>query len=486
MATDSAAVQPAAALAPPVTRKRFLPIHGLAVSVALTVIVALIPTALSPRGHRALVISVFTVVMWVCDVIPIEMTSALFSVLIVVFKILPPGKAFGGYSDPTPWFIMSVLLFGIAVTGSGLGKRISLNLARVFGTSFKGMAAALIPTGLILCFLTPAGVERILIIYPIALGSAIAIFGRSAPESNVSKFFMSVAYIAGNSFGYGILTGNAANLLAVGIVKQVTGKTIYWGQWAMWFFVPVAISSMVSIYILYRMYPPERTEMLGGYAKVREELGQMGSISSRELKTSIYLVLALIIWVTDVWHGVPAWAVGVFVATLMTFPVIGCLDVKDLKKIPFNIVVFSAAVISIGIVMQETGIGTWLGQVTLGRLISPNMSTSVASAVTFIVSSVLHFLLVESKTAIAGLLPVVANYFQAAGLPALGPTMLCLMACLTSTFLPFMVLPGLLMVGLGPHFSYKHATVTLSIFSGVSMVVQIVSCFTWYHWVGLL
>jgi len=48
------------------------------------------------------------------------------------------------------------------------------------------------------------------------------------------------------------------------------------------------------------------------------------------------------------------------------------------------------------------------------------------------------------------------------------------------------VLPGLLMVGLGPHFSYKHATITLSVFSGVSMVVQIVSCFTWYHWVGLL
>lgn len=481
MATETV-VQPAPAAA----RRRFLPIHGLAISLALTLLTALLPTALSPRGHRALVISVFTVAMWVCEVLPIEMTSVLFSVLIVVFKILPPGKAFGGYSDPTPWFIMSVLLFGLAVTGSGLGRRISLNLARVFGTSFKGMTLALIPTGLVLCFLTPAGVERILIIYPIALGSAIAIMGRSMPESNVSRFFMSVAYIAGNSFGYGILTGNAANLLAVGIVKQVTGKTIFWGQWALWFFVPVAISSLLSIYILYLMYPPERTEMPGGYGKVREELKEMGRITPRELKTSIFLVLALIVWVTDFWHGVPAWAVGVFAATLMTFPIIGCLEAKELKKIPFNIVVFSAAVISIGIVMQETGIGTWLGQVTLGRLISPRMTTSMASAVTFVVSSVLHFLLVESKTAIAGLLPVVANYFQAAGLPALGPTMLCLMACLTSTFLPFMVLPGLLMVGLGPHFSYKHATITLSIFSGVSMVVQIVSCFTWYHWVGLL
>ena len=472
MANEAVATQPAVA---PMARKRFQPIHGLAVAVLLAAITAALPMALSVRGHRALVISVLTVVLWVCEVLPIEMTSVLFSVLIVVFKVLPPGKAFGGYSDPTPWFIMAVLLFGIAVTGSGLGKRISLNLARLFGTSFRGMALALIPTGLVLCFLTPAGVERILIIYQIALGSSIAIMGAALPESNVSKFYMSVAYIAGNSFGYGILTGNAANLLAVGIVKQVTGKTIFWGQWAMWFFVPVAISSLVSIYILYRMYPPERTEMPGGYAKVRDELAQMGRITPRELKTSIYLVLALIIWVTDVWHGVPAWAVGVFVATLMTFPVIGCLDTKELKKIPFNIVVFSAA-----------GIGTWLGQATLGRLIKPGMSTSVASAVTFFVSSVLHFLLVESKTAIAGLLPVVANYFQAAGLPALGPTMLCLMACLTSTFLPFMVLPGLLMVGLGPHFSYKHATITLSVFSGVSMVVQIVSCFTWYHWVGLL
>lgn len=485
MGTETATA-PATIQNPPASRRRFTPVHGLVVSLALTLAASFLPTALSVRGHRALVISVLTVAMWVCEVLPIEMTSVLFSVLIVVFKVLPPAKAFGGYSDPTPWFIMSVLLFGLAVTGSGLGKRISLNMARLFGTSFKGMTAALIPTGLVLCFLTPAGVERILIIYPIAMGSAIAIMGRSMPESNVSKFFMSVAYIAGNAFGYGILTGNAANLLAIGVVKQVTGKTILWAQWAMWFFVPVAITSLISIYILYKMYPPERTDMPGGYVKVREELAEMGRITPRELKTSIYLLLALLIWVTDFWHGIPAWAVGVFIATLMTAPIIGCLESKELKKLPFNIVVFSAAVITIGIVMQETGIGTWLGQVTLGRLISPKMSLSVASAITFLVSSVLHFLLVETKTAVAGLLPVVANYFQMAGMPALAPTMLCLMACLTSTFLPFMVLPGLLMVGLGPHFSYKHATVTLSVFSGVSIVVQLVSCFTWYRWVGLI
>jgi len=65
---------------PPASRRRFTPVHGPIVSWALTLAVSLLPTVLSVRGHRALVISALTVAMWVCE--------------------LPPGKAFGGYSDP--------------------------------------------------------------------------------------------------------------------------------------------------------------------------------------------------------------------------------------------------------------------------------------------------------------------------------------------------------------------------------------------------
>jgi hypothetical protein len=60
------------------------------------------------------------------------------------------------------------------------------------------------------------------------------------------------------------------------------------------------------------------------------------------------------------------------------------------------------------------------------------------------------------------------------------------MAGLSIAFVPFMVLPAVLMIGFGPHLSYKHCAITVSVYSVVAIVIQLLSCFTWYRWTGLM
>jgi anion transporter len=471
---------------PKPSSSQFTQFHGLILAIVLAVLFFLLPTGLGQKPQMALAIAVFTVVLWCCNVLPIELTAILFSVLIAVFHILPVAKAFAGFSDVTPWFMVAVLMFGVAVTDTGLGIRLSVTLSRIFGTSFKGMIIALIFTGFVLTFLTPAGVERVLICYPLALGVAIAIMGSDVADSNVKKVALSVAYIAGNNFGFGILTGTSANMVALGVISRVAGYTFLWLQWAKWFFVPTVITTLVSIYIIYKIYPPERTQATSGHTSPHITAAELGPMTSRELKTLLYLCTALALWVTDRWHGIPPWAVAIFIAAFMCAPRIGCLTVPDLKKLPFPIALFSAGTISLGVVMSETGVSTWLGNATLGHVIKPGMSGSAMSAITFLVSAVLHFPLVESKAAIAGLVPVAAGYFHAMGMPVLGPTLLCTMSGLTIAFVPYMSLPAVMMIGFGPHMSYKHCAITVTVYSCVSIVVQLVSCFTWYRWTGLI
>jgi di/tricarboxylate transporter len=297
---------------------------------------------------------------------------------------------------------------------------------------------------------------------------------------------MSVAYIAGNQFGFGILTGTSANMVAMGVIKQVTGYSFLWMQWAKWFFVPTVVMTLLTIYIMYKLYPPERTQAIVGRGEIEKAAAALGPMSSREWKTLLYLCLALVLWVTDRWHGIPPWGVAIFVAALMCAPRIGCLQVSDLKKIPYPIALFSAGAISLGVVMSETGVSAWLGNATLGHVIKPGMSTSTISAITFLVSAVLHIPLVEAKSALAGLVPVAAGYFHAMGMPVLGPTLLCTMSGLTIAFVPFMSLPAVMMIGFGPHFSYKHCAITVTVYSFVSIVIQLLCCFTWYRWTGLM
>jgi sodium-dependent dicarboxylate transporter 2/3/5 len=53
-------------------------------------------------------------------------------------------------------------------------------------------------------------------------------------------------------------------------------------------------------------------------------------------------------------------------------------------------------------------------------------------------------------------------------------------------FVPFMVLPAVLMIGFGPHLSYRHCAITVSVYSAVTIIIQLISCFTWYRWTGLM
>jgi len=123
--------------------------------------------------------------------------------------------------------------------------------------------------------------------------------------------------------------------------------------------------------------------------------------------------------------------------------------------------------------------------VTLGHLIKPWMSTPVASAISYLVTAALHLPLGEGKTTVAAMVPVVGNYFHATGMPLYGPTLMAMMAGVNTAFVPFMSLSALFMMGLGPHFDYKWATITLCVYSVIGIVIHVLCCFTYYHWFGL-
>lgn len=485
--SSGAATAPVAAAQQPAKfRIRFTRVHGLILSFALAMLVLFGVTGMPVTAHRALTASTFIMALWICNVFPMEMTAVLYSVLLAGFHILPLNKAFGGYADPTPWFVMGVLVFGIAVNESGLGKRLALTLSKVFGANFWGMIAALLMTGLILSFFTPLGMERMLILYPLALGVGTGILGsEKMVGSNTTRLGMSATYIAGNQFGFGILTGTALNMVASGVLKQVTGTTIHWMQWFTWFFPPVILTGVLTMIVLAKLFPPEKTQVIGGRERIQKDLDAMGKITSREIRTVIFLLIAIAFWITDSLHGIPPWQVGIVVAVAMTGPRFGCVTMQDLKKIPLNIVVFACAAITMGIAVNETGLGTWMGRVTLGHLIKPWMSTPVASAISYLVTAALHLPLGEGKTTVAAMVPVVGNYFHATGMPLYGPTLMAMMAGVNTAFVPFMSLSALFMMGLGPHFDYKWATITLCVYSVIGIVIHVLCCFTYYHWFGL-
>ncbi|MGI9862379.1 SLC13 family permease [Moorella naiadis] len=461
-------------------------IYGLIIAVLVSILVYLLPSGLSPQGRGALALTLFAIIMWVLEVYPVEVTAILLSTFYVVFNVASPADAFSGYGNDIVWFIFAALIFGMAVEHSGIGKRLAYSLMRISGGSFKSMMAIIVVVGFLLSFLTPAGVERLLILYPIAVGVAAAFVKGPVQGTNEGKLAMAICYLAGNTFGFGILTGIAVNILGIGIIKQVLGIDVYWSQWIYWFGVPTIIITLISIFLAWRLFPPEK-DVLKARKKeeVSKDFTKLGPMSSTEIRALFYLLITLLLWATDRWNHLPSWAVAIFSAALFCGPGFGIITRNELKKLQFPIVIFSGAAVTIGTVLGKTGVATWIGKIMLGTFIKPDMSPQAMGAITYLVGTLAHIPLVESKTAAAGFTPAVAAFFKSLGVPGLGPSLLSIFNADTIAFFPYMMMPSLVILGLG-YLSYKDTIKLLSIYSLVAIIINLISCFTWYHWVGLL
>lgn len=459
---------------------------GLLISLIIGFTLILIPfNHLSYNGRAALAITGFTISMWIFEVLPVEVSSILLPVLYCVFKVAAPSVAFSGFANPVTWFIFIALIYGAVINISGLGKRIAINIIRFTGTSFLVIMISILLAGLALSFITPAGVERIVILYSIVLGLAGA-FGMTDEEfrkSNVCKVAMGIVYLASNVIGLGILTSIAPNVIAQGLIKDTLKVNVSWMQWLVWFEVPILISCAIAVALLFIMFKPESVHLQKSYAN--DEIEKLGPMSDKEKRAALYVTLSLILWITGNITNLTPWAVGTLISVLFVAPGIGVIEGEDLKGLPVNVVIFSGAAISIGSTLLQVGVGDWLGNNVLGPLINHEMGMPLVAMITFLVSSITHVVFVEGTTISAAMVPIVAHYFSSVGIPALGPSLIVAMTSGAVGFFPAMQLPMLLLIGFG-YLSSRDAIKILSMYSVVVFAVFFVAAFTWFRWFGLL
>lgn len=460
-------------------------IIALVGAVIFGLIVWFLSDGLSPQGRGALALTLVAIILWVFEVYPVEITAILLSTFYVIMGVANSADAFSGYGSDVVWFIFAALVFGIAIDQSGVGKRIATTLMRFSGASFKSMMGIIVVVGLLLSFLTPAGVERILILYPICIGVAALFVKGSIQGTNTGKLAIAICYLAGNTFGFGLLTGIAVNILGVGIIKQILGIDVYWSQWITWFGVPILVTTLLSIFAAWKLFPPEDYVLQARKEDASKEFSNQGPMTSTEMRAMVYLLITLALWATDRWHHLPSWAVAILSSALFCAPGIGVIGISQLKKVQFPIVIFSGAAVSIGAVLGKTGVATWMGKALLGTFIKPEMSLPMKGAITYLVGTVAHVPLVESKTAAAAFTPAVAAYFKTLGGQALGPSLLSIISADTVAFFPYMMMPFLAILGLG-YLTMKDSVKLLCTYSAIAIVVNVISCFTWYHWMGLL
>lgn len=264
---------------------------GIAVFLAIFVLMR------NAEYEQRIVAAVFgaAVTLWITEALPLAITALLSTVALVALGGLPHEKAFGAYGDQIVLLFVGSFIIAKSMEESGLDRRLSyLLLSRKWAT--KSASSTLLSLGVIACvislFVSNTATTAMLLPIGVTILRAIGVEKRGHPVS--TSYLLMLTW--GSSIAVGTIIGTPPNVIGVGLIREATGKTITFFDWAI-FAMPITILMLLFAWMHLRWWKkvePPKTESAQEIA-VRE-LRAMGPISDAQRNTMIAFFVALSLW----------------------------------------------------------------------------------------------------------------------------------------------------------------------------------------------
>ena len=320
--------------------------------IAVPVVLWFAPLTIDARMQHALAIAAFMIVAWITEAIDYAVAGFVGCYLYWALGVVPFNVAFSGFANDTPWFLFGAGLFGAMATKTGLARRIALFVMRRVGHTYARLLLGLIITDFVLTFVIPSGIARVVVMSAVALGLVEA-FG-VGPGSNIGRaMFLIVTYTA-SIFDKMIIAG-AASITARGAIERFGGVEVLWSRWFLAYLPCDILTILIAWRLTLWMYPPEKNSLTSEEAAYLEhEVRQLGGWNAETTRAAVLIALAIGLWLTDFLHHISPSIIGLGVGLAAVLPVIGVLNVEDLRRMNYLPVFFVAAAISMGEVLVQT------------------------------------------------------------------------------------------------------------------------------------
>ena len=320
------------------------------------------PVGVEPVVMRTAGIVMLTIGLFATAVIPEFLSALIFFFLCVIVAVAPPSVVFSGFFSGAVWLVLGGLIIGIGIEVSGLGARVAGTLERVFGQSYFRVVAGTVLLMLMLAFLMPSAVGRVTIMLPVVLALADRL-GFEAGSNGRAGLTLAVGMGTLVS-PFSILPANVPNVVLSGAAEAVHGIQFSYTDWLMLHFPVLGLVGLISLPVaIYLVFPDKIVD------RSNKETEPSRPWSFNEKKLLGLLVITLGLWATDNLHGVsPAW-VSLGAGIMCALPVIGVLPAGQIMpKMNFGPIIFLAAVVGMGTVVTQTGLGESLAQFLIAKI----------------------------------------------------------------------------------------------------------------------
>ncbi|MBI5599004.1 MAG: SLC13/DASS family transporter [Deltaproteobacteria bacterium] len=356
------------------------------------------PEGLSPAGKNAIAIFLLCLTLWVSNAIPLAITSIFAIVLVPLLDVLPRKEVYGLFGNEAVFFILGAFILAGAVMHSGLSNRIALAILERFGGSPRRLFLSIYLLGASLsCVMSEHAVAAML--FPIVIEITKGL-GLRPGHSNYGKLlFLALAWgcIIG---GVATFLGGARVPLAVGMLREATGKSINFAAYTAAVLPVVAVMLTVGYFVLTRAFKIDIESVAGAHSLLARRIHAIGKPRYDEYGVGLVLLVTFIGWV---FWGAKGGLATIALASVVALFILKLVKWKDVEEyVNWGIILMYGGAIVLGAALERSGAAQWLSDRTVGQ-----WATGPWSAVAlFSLFSILLTEAMSNAAVIAILLPV--------------------------------------------------------------------------------
>jgi len=339
------------------------------------------PEGLTSGGWKALTIFVLCLVLWVSNALPLAITSLLAIVLVPLLGVLPQKEVYSLFGNEAVFFILGAFMLAGAVMHSGLSNRIALAIMDRFGASpRKLLLSVYLIAAALSCVMSEHAVAAML--FPIVFEIAKSLGLKPGTSGYGKLLFLSLAWgcVIG---GVATFLGGARVPLAVGMLKEITGKTIGFLDYTIAVLPAVAVLLPVGFFIITRAFKIDIESVDKAHELLKKKIHAMGKISYGEYAVGAVLALTVLAWV--VWGAAGGLATIALISVVLLF-VLKLVRWKDIEEyVNWGIILMYGGAIILGSALDKSGAAGWLAEKTLGEWVSSPFAAVAAFSLLAIV-----------------------------------------------------------------------------------------------------
>jgi len=353
--------------------------RGFWIGVFLFLAIIMLPSPAGLTGSAWLVaaVAMLMVTWWATEAIPIPVTSLLPIALFPILGVTSIETAALPYANKNIYLFLGGFLIALSIERSGLHKRLALIMIKKLGSDGpKLIGGFMLVSALISMWVMNTSTTLMLLPIGLAICSVVAKTVPNMSEKDKNNFdkalLLSIAYAA-TIGGMSTLVGTAPNIVFSSFMQEVYGLEIRMSDW-MKLGIPVAICMLTLAWIILTkvVYPVNFVSSNETKNTLTKMLTDMGPMSKDEFRVGIIFFIAAGLWmfrslIDNYVIGLTDAGIAILVAiSLFIIPSSGrngeLLSWKQSSKLPWGLLLLFGGGLSLGVQINDSGLGLWIGQ----------------------------------------------------------------------------------------------------------------------------